>query len=54
VTWFLPREADAKDLADEELEYYVAHAQDAKDALIAQLAAFNSTVTQPKGNKQRC
>jgi hypothetical protein len=47
VTWFLPREPDAKDLADEELDYFVAHAQDAKEALIAQLAAFKSTAPQP-------
>lgn len=46
VTWFLPREPDAKDLADEELDYFVAHAQDAKEALIAQLAAFKSTAPQ--------
>ncbi|ELR17826.1 phosphotransferase enzyme domain containing protein [Acanthamoeba castellanii str. Neff] len=39
---------DAKDLADEELDYFVAHAQDAKEALVAQLAAFKSTlVPQP-------
>ena len=51
VTWFLPREADAKDLADEELDYFVAHAQDAKDALVAQLAAFKSTSTGPQPTK---